>query len=172
MVRTFQRDHADVDVLVVPLDHGEEARAVMSGAVDVAVVCLLARPDGPTSTVLWEEPTMVALSVLHELAQRTTLTLGDLAPFERARFDATASDGRTLRDADDRLDFLAGGTTVHFVPALVAQRYRHPEVSFIPVEDAPPTPVVALVDGDREPALVGDFIAAARSARHAGAGGG
>lgn len=166
MVQAFQRAHPAVDVTVVPLDHGQETHAVMSGAVDVAVVCLLTPPDGVTSTVLWEEPTMVALSATHALTQRPTLTLGDLAPFDRARFDSADHSGRKLRDADDRLDFLAGSNNVHLVPSLVGQRYRHPDVTFIPVTDAPPTPVLALHHANQDTALVAGVIAAALAAHN------
>lgn len=166
MVLAFQRAYPDVDVTVMPLDHGNEAQAVLAGAVDVAIVCLPAKPNGVTSTVLWEEPTMVALSEVHELAQQSTLTLSDLAPFDRARFDSTEPEGRPLRDADDRLDFLANSASVHLVPALVARRYRHPDVKFISVTDAPPTPVVALWDPDRESSPVTDFVSAALGANN------
>ncbi|WP_314146469.1 LysR family transcriptional regulator [uncultured Leifsonia sp.] len=166
MVLAFQRAHPDAEVTVMPLDHGKEADAVISGAVDVAVVCLPAPPHGVTSTVLWEEPTMVALSTMHVLAQRPTLTLADLAPFDRARFDSTELGGGTLRDADDRLDFLANSASVHLVPSLVAERYRHPDVNFIPVTDSPPTPVVALHSANRESALSADFTAAALAAHN------
>ncbi|MFJ4165821.1 LysR family transcriptional regulator [Microbacterium sp. NPDC089698] len=161
MVQAFQHARPGVEVTVVPLDHGKEAHAVMSGEVDLAVVCLPVPPEGVTTTVLWEEPTMVALSAAHALAQRSTVTLANLAPFDRIRFDSDELGGRTLRDADDRLDFLADSASVHLVPSLVAQRYRHPDVNFIPVTDAPRTPVVALHAASREAALIGDFIAVA-----------
>ncbi len=160
-VLAFQRMHPGVDVTVVPLDHDSETHAVLTGAVDVAVVCLLSPPEDVASTVLRQEPTMVALSTAHELAQLSTLTLAELAPFDRARFDSTGPGGRALRDADDRLDLLANSSAVHLAPALAARRYRHPDVKFIPVTDAPPTPILAVWDNARESRLVADFTAAA-----------
>ncbi|SEK91637.1 LysR family transcriptional regulator [Nonomuraea pusilla] len=160
-VLAFQRAHPGVEVTVVPLDHDSEIRAVLRGAVDVAVVCLPLPPEGVATTVLRREPTMVALSTAHELARRQVVTLADLAPFERARFHDAGPGGRPLRDADDRLDLLASSSAVHLAPALVARRYQHPDIRFIPVSDAPPTPVLAVWDGARDPRLVADFTSAA-----------
>ncbi|MCC3313693.1 LysR family transcriptional regulator [Nocardia africana] len=166
-VLAFQHKHSGIDVTVVPLDHDSETHAVLSGAVDVAVVCPSSPPADVASTVLWQEPTMAALSTGHELAQRPTLTLADLAPFNRARFDSTRPDGRALRDADDRLDLLANSSAVHLAPALAARRYHHPDVTFIPVTDAPPTPILAVWDNDRQSRLIVDFTAAALEVHNA-----
>jgi DNA-binding transcriptional LysR family regulator len=161
MVLAFQQLHPGIDVTVVPLDHGSETTAVLTGAADVAVVCVPSPPEDVASTVLWHEPTMVALSAAHDLANRSTLTLADLAPFDRASFDITRPGGRKLRDADDRLNLLANSSAIHLVPALVAARYHHPDVRFIPITDAPPTPVVTVWDNARESRLVADFNATA-----------
>jgi len=164
IVSAFTAKHSGIGVTIVPLEHGDEARAVLAGTVDIAVVCLPSPPDGVASTVLGREPTMAALASAHELARRSTLSFADLARFDRARFDSAGAEGRTVRDADDRLDLIAGSTAVHLVPEVVARRHRRPDVTFIPVADAPPTPILALWDAGRESRLVADLIAIALDA--------
>ncbi|MFE3795031.1 hypothetical protein KHQ06_23675 [Nocardia tengchongensis] len=85
--------------------------------------------------------------------------MAELTRFETARYESSGPGGEPIRGIDDKLGRLANSSQVHLAPALIATRYRHPDVAFVPVSDAPPTPILAVWDRDSQ--LVAGFVAAA-----------
>ncbi|MFR9793808.1 LysR family transcriptional regulator [Streptomyces sp. MB22_4] len=160
-VRTFQAEHPTVEVRTVPLDADAQAAALLGGEVDVAVVLPPLPTGGLTTQVLRMEPTLVRVSSEHELAQLAEVTLEDLTPYENLRFETAGENGRPVRNIEDRIELLASGTGVYMAPALCADRYRHPDVTSIPISDAPPTPILIAWASSRNSQMTEDFVAIA-----------
>ncbi|MFH7341173.1 LysR family transcriptional regulator [Streptomyces sp. KHY 26] len=160
-VRTFRAEHPTVEVRTVALDADTQAAALLRGEVDVAVVLPPLPAEGLTTQVLGKEPTLIRVSSEHELAHLAEVTLEDLKPYENLRFETAGQNGRPVRNIEDRIELLANGTGVYMAPALCADRYRHPDLTSIPVSDAPPTPILIAWPSSRSSQMTEDFVAIA-----------
>ncbi|MEC4018660.1 LysR family transcriptional regulator [Streptomyces sp. H27-D2] len=178
-VRAFAAEHPEVTVELRRVERYDQAEALMDGSVDVAFVRLPITERGLAIVPLYAEPRVAVLPAGHRLADRTGVSITDLADEPvlthrgaTAAWEAFAGvdprpDGRSprrgpaIRTIDEKLEHVAAGSGVAFLPESAAAQFRRPDITYVPVTDIPLTWVcVAHREGEaRGPVL--DFVRAA-----------
>jgi len=144
-------------VQLVELSWPQQASAVRDGIVDASLVRPpIADAAGLRLDVVRHEPRVVALPVTHRLAAFTELAFTDLDGEPHVTDDEAdpawvhwwACDprpsgipvrcGPSVRTMDELLEVVAAGEAVAITGAFVADSYRHPEVTFVPITDVEP----------------------------------
>ncbi|NUS11871.1 MAG: LysR family substrate-binding domain-containing protein, partial [Streptomyces sp.] len=146
-VREFGAGHPDVSVEVRRVDWDDQAAAVLDGRVDVAYVRLPVVEPGLDLTALYGEPRMVALPAGHPLAGREELTAAQCAAQTEILHlcTNTAAAGppqvSAVRTVEEKLEYVAAGRGLTYLPRSTARLYRRPDVVYRPVADLPPDQV-------------------------------
>jgi DNA-binding transcriptional LysR family regulator len=143
------------DVRIVDV-YTEQVAELRDGKIDAAFVHFPV-PDDLSAAPLLSEPRVVCVADADPLAQRTSVTLADVADYpvvsltpetfrEGREFWAAdpRPDGTPVRYTDHRvsrfeslLSTVALGGAIAFVPAATEQLYSRPDLRFLPVEDLP-----------------------------------
>ena len=177
-VRAFSDGHPGVRVEARRVEWDDQAEAVRDGRVDVAYVRLPVTGTGLEVLPLYAEPRMAALPARHPLADRASLTRAELAAQTEILHlctgggtgtgDGTGRAEPAVRTVEEKLEYVAAGRGITYLPLSATLLYRRPDVVYRPVADLPPDEVaLAWAAGSRSP-LVADFVAAAReTAAHA-----
>jgi DNA-binding transcriptional LysR family regulator len=172
-VRLFTTDHPDVTVDVHRLDWDDQAEALLDGRVDIAYVRLPIDDRGLRVLPLYTEPRVAALAADHRLAGKESITATDLAgePIvwheNMALFPnqpAQPASGHRVISVEDKLEHVAAGRGVSFLPESAAAYYARPDISYVPVPELPPDQVCLAADATRHSPLVAAFVRAARQA--------
>jgi DNA-binding transcriptional LysR family regulator len=172
-VRAFTAVHPDVTVDLHHVEWDEQEQPLLDGRVDVAYLRPPVLGDGLTLIPLFTEPRVAALPADHRLAGKASVNTADLADEVLswpAALDSTPSrrartrSGLTIRTVEEKLEHIAAGRAVIFMPVSMARYYQRPDVVYVPVSDAPPDQVFLVTAGARDAPLVTDFIRAARTA--------
>ncbi len=156
----------------------DDARALSDRLVDALVTrAPLLFPDaGLDTTVLYEEPRVLALPRTHRLAGRVSVTVGDVAG--EASLDCSRAEPAWREfwrlgppsadvpagggfDFEETLDLVAEGRAVLVLPAGDRRVTLHPDLTTVPIEDAEPCRVVVVTRAGERGALVGAFRASA-----------
>jgi DNA-binding transcriptional LysR family regulator len=145
VVQQFTGEHPDVAVVAHRIEWDEQDAAVLDGRLDVAWVRTPIADSGLRIVPLFDDPEMIALPVGHPLAGRERITLADVEDEPMLRYDmapphhtgrqAAVSGVRTM---EEKLEAVALGHGLAFVPASAASYYQRPDVVYLPVVDAPP----------------------------------
>ncbi len=172
-VRLFTADHPDVTVDVHRLDWDDQSETLLDGRVDIAYVRLPIDERGLRVLPLYTEPRVAALAADHRLAGKESITATDLAgePIvwheNMALFPnrpAQPASGHRVMSVEDKLEHVAAGRGVSFLPESAAAYYARPDISYVPVPELPPDQVCLATDEARHPPLVTAFVRAARQA--------
>ncbi|MEU5847925.1 LysR family transcriptional regulator [Saccharopolyspora shandongensis] len=173
VLEELRREVPSVLVRLVELAWPQQASAVRDGIVDAALV----RPPisdvtGLRFDVVHHEPRVVALPVTHRLAAHEAVELADLDGETHVTDDEAdpawvrwwACDprpdgtpvryGPSARTMDELLEAVASGQAVAITGGFAADRYRHPEVTFVPVTDVEPCPISLCTRASDRSALV------------------
>lgn len=181
ILRHYRRDPDAVDIEVIVCGIGEQAPMLRDGRADVAF--LTAPYDdlaGFDTEPLLTQDQMAVLPRTHRLAGRAALTLADLTGERLPRWpgddgDADAADGRQcqpeVRDISQVMQLVALGQLVAVLPESV-RPHAWPDVTCVPLLDAPPTSVVvAWPERTTSRAVAALIRASAEAAGAAGAAG-
>jgi DNA-binding transcriptional LysR family regulator len=166
-VRDFGAAHPAVTVQVRRLDFDDQAAAVLEGRVDVAYVRLPVLEGGLDLTPLYGEPRMAALPAGHPLAAEAELTVARCAAHTEILHlcgNPAAGGGPGLpavRTVEEKLEYVAAGRGLTFLPRSTALLHHRPDVVYRPVADAPRDEVALARPAGPPPALVAAFTAAA-----------
>jgi DNA-binding transcriptional LysR family regulator len=114
-------------------------------------------PDLRTGPVLMREPRMLAVSSGHPFARRTSASMEDLARDTVLRPSASTPDywgehcvprhtpsgriiqrGQVAETFQEMLTLIAAGKGIYPVGAQAVRYYARPDISYIPLRDAPP----------------------------------
>ncbi len=171
-VRAFTAAHPDVVVDVRRLEWDDQAEAVLDGRVDLGYVRLPVTEGGLTLHPLGTEPRMAALPAGHPLAARPGLTTADLAGrteiLSLCGAPVPGPDGRlpvsAVRTVEEKLEYVAAGRGVAYLPLSAARLYRRPDVVYRPVADLPPDETALARPAGPCPALLAAFIEGATAA--------
>lgn len=157
------------DVLMRLIGWDDPSAGLTNGSSDVAFIWMPA-PDGLATRVLYREPRYVALPVTHPLAERTEISLAELAD---EAFIALPAAAGALRDfwlgldvrrevriageatsAEETFEMIASGLGVVLLAEGNAALYERPDVAFRPVSDIPFAELaVAWSPSDRRPVV-------------------
>jgi DNA-binding transcriptional LysR family regulator len=168
-----QHEVPAASVQLVQLPWPDQAESVRAGTVDASLV----RPpivdtEGLRLEVVRHETRVVALPAGHRVANRTSVRLDDLDDDVHVTDDETderwvrwwACDprpsgravryGPTVHTMDELLEVVASGEAIAITGGSVADSFRHPEVVFVPIVDAEPSPISLCTRADDRSPLV------------------
>jgi DNA-binding transcriptional LysR family regulator len=141
----------------------ERLAGLTAGQVDVALVRGPITDRSLRSIIIDNEPRMAAVPADHPLAGEPTVSLADLSGETLIVNSVTGTTtldlwpdeprptiGADLLTIDDWLIAIATSTGIGITPASTATLHPHPDVRFIPIDDAPTVPLV-LVWSRRNP---------------------
>lgn len=169
-VRAFAAAHPGVRVELRRVEWDDQAESVRDGRVDVAYVRLPVTGPGLDVVPLFGEPRMAALPAGHPLAARASLTRAELAAqTEILHLCVNPADGpdgtrpvSAVRTVEEKLEYVAAGRGITYLPLSATQLHRRPDVAYRPVADLPPDEVALASAAGRRSRLVADFVAEAR----------
>ncbi|WP_040820774.1 LysR family transcriptional regulator [Nocardia jiangxiensis] len=171
-VRVFGVEYPDVIVDVQRLEWDDQAAMLLDGRVDVAYVRLPINETGLRVTPLFTEPRVVVLSADHRLAGKEQVTEADLAgepliwhvdPHTQPTRHPHPTTGHFVRGVEEKLEHVAAGRGISFLPRSATAFYSRPDISYVPIPELTPDQVCLAVAESRESPLVDAFLAAARA---------
>ncbi|MFD7441727.1 LysR family transcriptional regulator [Streptomyces sp. NPDC059909] len=153
LLRRWQQEHPDLPLELLRVD--DRTAGLARGEVDAAVLRGPVDTPGLVTELLFTEPRIAAVAADAPLAARPVLTLADLAPetivlntvsgtTTLALWPAPSRPASTLTVAntDDWLTAVAAGRGAGVSAASTAEMHSHPGVTYRPLTDAPPVPVL------------------------------
>ncbi|MQY20655.1 Hca operon transcriptional activator HcaR [Nocardia sp. RB20] len=170
-VRAFGLEHPDVIVDVQRLEWDDQAQMVLDGTVDVAYVRLPIDATGLRVIPLFTEPRVVVLPADHRLAGKDQVTESDLAgepliwhvdPHTQPTRHPHPTSGHFVRGVEEKLEHVAAGRGISFLPHSATAFYSRPDISYVPIPELPPDQACLAVAESRKSLLVEDFLTAAR----------
>jgi DNA-binding transcriptional LysR family regulator len=158
LVRTFEARHPECEVQISDMPWEDTLGPLQRGEIDLLAMRLpIERPDIVVGPILTSQSRMLAVARDHPLAQRSSVTLEDVADHRVARLDglpremvaalipAQAPSGRPIRRLrqpvrrqDELTALIALGRIVHPTGTTFADRYGHPDIVYIPLTGMAP----------------------------------
>lgn len=169
--RIWGERHPDVRLDLVPLPAADAPDAVRDGTVDLALLRLPAETSGLATIALYEEQVVAVVPKEHHAAAADELAAADLdrEPTLLPHDDALHWDGAPGAPVEHRpetteaaIELVAAGLGVLLVPQSLARLHHRKDLTYRPVIDAPPSPVVLAVLAGEQPGAVAEFIGVVR----------
>lgn len=175
IVRSWNSEYPDRRLQLRRSD--ERVGGLAGGQVDVALVRGLVTDRSFRSTVIESEPRMAVVPVDHRLANASHVSLADLTGETLIVNTVTGTTtldlwpepprptiGADTATLDDWLIAIATSTGIGITVASTATLHPHPDVRYIPIDDAPPVPLVIVWPRHNPHAHTKAFVANARRA--------
>ncbi|MGW4745491.1 LysR family transcriptional regulator [Streptomyces sp. NPDC004290] len=173
LLRRWQRAHPETPLELLRVD--DRTAGLARGEVDAALLRGTVDAPGLVTEELATEHRVAALPADHPLADRARLALGELAAETVVLNtvsgtttlalwppDASPAGTLTVANTDDWLTAIAAGRGIGVSSASTAALHPHPGVTYRPLADAPPLPLVlAWRDAFPHPAT-GELVTMAR----------
>ena len=181
--QAFTAEHPDVTVNLMRIYWNNQAEVLRLGRVDVAFVHLPIEDDGLEMLPVRLEPRMAVLPVNHRAASKSRISINELAddpviiqrgatPGWQAYHNIDPRpDGRHPRpgpaadNLEEKLEHVAAGRAISFVPASVATAVSHRGVAYVSVTDIPPIQINLAWPANHPSRLVAPFANAVIHAR-------
>lgn len=161
--RAFAQARPDVTVDVVRMEWDDQEELLRSGRVDVGVVRPPLDDRGLRLLPLYSEDQLAVLPASHPLARRRSLRSAELAGERRLRYTDIAPGAEApLRSVEEKLEHVAAGHGIIVLPRSATAYYQRPDVKYIKVLDAEPTPVLLAWEAGRRSKALIELIAIAR----------
>ncbi|MHC5702550.1 LysR family transcriptional regulator [Streptomyces tirandamycinicus] len=173
LLRRWQQEHPDTALELLRID--DRTAGLARGEVDAAVLRGTVDTPGLVTALLFTEPRVAAVTSDGPLAGRASLTLADLAAVPvvlntvsgLTTLDLWPAGSRpattlTVGNTDDWLTAIAAGRGAGASAASTAQMHPHPGVTYRPLTDAPPVPVLLAWRAGAPHPEVGALVALAR----------
>lgn len=169
--RIWGERHPDVRLDLVPLPAADAPDAVRDGTVDLALLRLPAETSGLATIALYEEQVVAVVPKEHHVAAADELAAADLdgEPTLLPHDEALHWDGAPGAPVEHRpetteaaIELVAAGLGVLLVPQSLARLHHRKDLTYRPVIDAPPSPVVLAVLPGEQPEAVAEFIGVVR----------
>jgi DNA-binding transcriptional LysR family regulator len=181
--QAFSAMHPGVTIDLLRIYWHDQREVLLDGRADVAFVHLPIDDQGLELQPVRSEPRVAVLPAGHPAAGKAEISIADLADdpviIQRGASPAWQAfhnvdprpDGRQPRpgpavdNLEEKVQHVAAGRAVSFLPASAAAAFDQPGIAYVPVTDIPPIKVcLAWKRGPRSP-LVADFVAAVTDAR-------
>ncbi|MER6734992.1 LysR family transcriptional regulator [Streptomyces puniciscabiei] len=172
----FTARHPGVNVRLLRTTWDDQVEVLLDGRADIGVVRLPIHQRGLQVRPLFKEPRVVMLPVGHRLADRASVSVGDLAS-EHLLQDPDAvpewrdvalelrgkrrPDVPQIHQVEEKLELVASGAGICVLPLSTAGFYTRPDVVPLPVEDIGPGEVALAWAASRRSPLIHDFAEAA-----------
>ncbi|KXP06822.1 LysR family substrate-binding domain-containing protein [Tsukamurella pseudospumae] len=169
--RIWGERRPDVRLELVPVEAGRAADAVRKGVVDVALLRLPAETTGLAVIALYEEQVVAVVPQEHHTAAADELTTADLdgEPTLLPLDDALHWDGTPGAPIEHRpettaaaVELVAAGLGVLIAPQSLARLHHRKDLTYRPITDAPPSPVVLTFPAGEQSDAVAEFIGVVR----------
>lgn len=176
-LQAFSRRCPDASVTLLRTYWHDQVDVLLDGRADVGFVHLPITETGLELLPVRSQPRLAVLSIGHPAAGQGAISIADLADdpvivqrgappaWEAFHNVDPRPDGRSPRrgpavdNLEEKVQQVAAGRAISFVPASVAAAYLHPGVVYVPVTDIPAIQVcLAWRSGPRSP-LVAAFVA-------------
>jgi DNA-binding transcriptional LysR family regulator len=181
--QAFSAMHPDVTINLLRIYWHDQTEVLLDGRADVGFVHLPVDTQGLELVPVRSEPRVAALPVTHPAARKREVSIAELAddpvimqrgasPGWQAFHNVDPRpDGRQPRpgpvvdNLEEKLQHVAAGRAISFLPASLAAAVTHPGVAYVPVTDVPPIKIcLARREGPPAP-LVAAFVACVTDAR-------
>ncbi|MFI5911489.1 LysR family transcriptional regulator [Dactylosporangium sp. NPDC051541] len=169
----FRRSHPDCEVRLHEVQSGAAADRLRSDEIDMLLGCFpIDGPDLITGQPLLSEPRMLAVAAHHPYAARPTVSLQDLArsrmvvaPCSLPTLTPTGPHptGPVAETFQEALTLVGAGQGAFVVGRHATRFYARPDVTYVPIQDAPPLHWGPIWHKTRATARVHAFAAAAAS---------
>ncbi|MVU77944.1 LysR family transcriptional regulator [Nocardia sp. ET3-3] len=170
-VRALTEHHPGLIVDLVRTTWDDQIEVIHDGRVDVSVVRLPVEPRGLILRPLYTDPRVVVLPADHRLAAKDTLAVADLVdehllqdPGLVPEWHALAAESRkerpdvpVFRSVEEKLEHVAAGRGIIFLPLSVMTFYTRPDIAYVPVPDLAPNQVSLAWSADRPVPLAEEF---------------
>lgn len=169
--RIWGERRPDVRLELVPVEAGSAADAVRKGVVDVALLRLPTETTGLAVIALYEEQVVAVVPQEHHTAAADELTTADLdgEPTLLPLDDALHWDGAPGAPIEHRpettaaaVELVAAGLGVLIAPQSLARLHHRKDLTYRPITDAPPSPVVLAFPAGEQSDAVAEFIGVVR----------
>ncbi|MGW0086380.1 LysR family transcriptional regulator [Streptomyces sp. NPDC003393] len=172
----FTSRHPDVTVRLLRTTWDDQVEVLLDGRADVSVVRLPVDRHGLRVRTLFQEPRVVVLPAGHRLADRASVTVGDLASEHLLQDPEAVPEWRdvaselhekrrpevpAIRQVEEKLELVASGAGICVIPLSTATFYTRPDVVPLPVEGIGPSEVALAWVASRRSPLITDFAEAA-----------
>ncbi|GAS95038.1 LysR-family transcription regulator [Mycolicibacterium canariasense] len=169
--RNWTQRHPDAPLNLRAVAAAAAADAVRTGEVDVAVLRLPADMSGLAVIPLYEEATVAVVPTDHLLSATDEITATDLdgepvlVPLDDVVAWAAAP-GASVEywpeTTEAAIELVAAGMGALIVPQSLARLYHRKDLTYRPIADAPPCPVVLTVPEGPQSPLVEEFVGVVR----------
>ncbi|MFE9255634.1 LysR substrate-binding domain-containing protein [Streptomyces sp. NPDC006879] len=147
----FRAEHPGCEVLIREVAFGVAQTPLRTGEVQLMNASFpVSEPDLTTSHTLVREPRLLAVSARHPLAARALVTLDELAEvtmlttptmpdyWAKARTPQGIAQGPPAASLQEALALISADKGCYPVGQQVTRFYQRPDISYIPIQDAPP----------------------------------
>ena len=180
ILSAFRDRYPDVALELHEVPLSDPSAGVAGGASDVGIVRAPLTTDGLETETLFTEPLVVAVSLRHRLADRSTVGVAELLsdPITLTQTDDAAyrafwslesfRDGAPARIVQTRsvteeVQFVSAGGAIGVTAAAAIRYMLHPSIRFIPISDAPRSTCALAWRTDAANPLVDRFREVARA---------
>jgi DNA-binding transcriptional LysR family regulator len=161
----------------------DQREVLLDGRADVAFVHLPIDDQGLDVLQVRSEPRVAVLPIDHPAADKPEISIAELADdpviaqrgaspgWESFHNVDPRPDGRHPRrgpavdNVEEKLEHVAAGRAISFLPASVAGAVIHPGIAYVPVNDIPPIEICLAWKADSRSPLVADFVDCVRNTR-------
>ncbi|MFJ8925551.1 LysR family transcriptional regulator [Streptomyces sp. NPDC102364] len=152
-IREFASRQPDVETDLVPARWWEQDAPIRDGRAQVGYLRRPFEDAGLHVIPIGREPRVACLPTTHPLAERAELTYADLDG-ERV-LDAPT---RRTSSLEEKFELIASGHGIALVPLSVAHSYSRPDLTHIPLTDAPPIDTCLVAPEGRRDKLLRGFL--------------
>jgi DNA-binding transcriptional LysR family regulator len=179
----FSDKHPGVAIELLRIYWYDQTEVLLDGRADVAFVHLPIDDQGLDLLHVRSEPRVAVLPIDHPAADKPELLIAELADdpviVQRGASPGWESfhnvdprpDGRHPRagpavdNVEEKLQHVAAGRAISFLPASVATAVVHPGIAYVPVNDIPPIEICLAWRSDFPSPLVAEFADCVRDTR-------
>jgi DNA-binding transcriptional LysR family regulator len=182
LLDAFRARHPDVELSTRHFDFSEPTGGLRTGETDIAIVRPPFDADRIELLVIASEPRYVALADSHPLAGRPSVSFAEIArepwieiaesdPIWCAFWRLTALRDEPLRigaagrSLEDLLEAARTGQAISVVAESVARAQPWPGLTYVKVDDIPPSDIAVAWHAGENPPAVSEFIAVADAFR-------
>jgi DNA-binding transcriptional LysR family regulator len=178
-LRQFAAEFPDADARLRRISWDDQLQVLHDGRVDVAFLTLPADTRGLEVVPFGTDPRLAVLPLDHPASGSPEISIDDLADYPVIIQGGATDEWNAFHNVDPRpggrrprpgpvannfqekLELVAAGTAISFMPASVGKYYAPPGIVYVPVPDIPPIEIYIAWKRERSSALVHGFVRAA-----------
>jgi DNA-binding transcriptional LysR family regulator len=183
-LRRFAAERPDADARLRRISWEDQVDVLRDGRVDVAFLALPADLHGLDVVPFQADPRLAVLPADHPAAGRAEISIDELADDPVITQGGATDEWNAFHNVDPRpdgrrprrgpvahnfqekLELVAAGTAISFMPESAAKYYLPPGIVYVPVPDIPPIETYIAWRPERSSSLIAAFVRATCDERH------